>query len=93
MSDPHGRDVTIAAFMLDYECHLTDVDGLAPNSRKLHLLAVRGLLKTCFALGNIRWHELRFSHVAVFLMKEFKLYLAIGKQKLSFVRSESRQVR
>ena len=27
MSDPHGRDVTIAAFMLDYERHLTDVDG------------------------------------------------------------------
>jgi integrase/recombinase XerD len=72
MSDPHGRDVTIAAFMLDYERHLTDVDGLAPNSRKLHLRAVRGLLKTCFALGNICWHELRFSYVAEFLMKEFK---------------------
>jgi hypothetical protein len=63
---------TIAAFTADYERYLADFCGFAFNSRRLHLQVVRNFLATRFALGRIRWHQLRFSDFAEFLKKEFR---------------------
>jgi integrase len=72
MSDSQSRDVTIAVFTFDYERYLVDVRGLAPNSCRLHLRVVRGLLDVCFPSGDILWRDLRFSQMAEFLTKEFR---------------------
>jgi integrase len=71
MSDLDGRSLTIAAFVKEYENHLSDVRGLAPATCKLHLRVVRNLVVACFGFGEIVWPELRFSHLVEFLTKEF----------------------
>jgi integrase len=71
MSDSQGCDTTIAAFTLDYQRHLADVDGMAPNSCDLHLRLVRRMLTLRFPSGEIRWAQLAFSNVADFLTREF----------------------
>jgi integrase len=72
MSNSHRCDSTITAFAIDYHRYLVDVRGLAPNSCKLHLRVVGGLLHMCFPSDAIRWRDLRFSQIAEFLTKEFR---------------------
>jgi site-specific recombinase XerD len=63
---------TAADFVGDYERHLFEVRGLAPNSRKLHLRVVRYLFSACFPDGIIHWNDFHFSQVADFITSEFK---------------------
>jgi site-specific recombinase XerD len=72
MSRTQSGTVTSAAFIANYERHLADFCGLAFNSRRLHLQAIRNLLAMRFPSDQVRWRELRFSDLAEFLNKEFR---------------------
>lgn len=72
MSSLPNRDCSALDFVNDYERHLLEIRGLAPNSCKLHLRVVRYLFSTCFPDGGIRWDDFRFSQVADFIVSEFK---------------------
>ncbi|HEY3836577.1 MAG TPA: tyrosine-type recombinase/integrase [Bryobacteraceae bacterium] len=65
-------DLTIAAFLNQYEHYLVDVRGLARNSCRLHTRVVCTLLEACFTSGNVIWNALRFEQIAAFLTKEFR---------------------
>lgn len=72
MSNLLDHDYTTADFVDDYERHLLEVRGLAPNSCKLHLRVIRNLFSTSFPDGAIHWKDFGFGQVADFLASEFK---------------------
>jgi len=72
MTNSKRPDLTIMAFLNQYEHYLVDVRGLARNSCGLHMRVVCTLLEACFTSGNVIWNALRFEQIAAFLTKEFR---------------------
>jgi integrase len=65
-------DLTVAAFIKQYEHHLVEVRGLARNSCRLHMRVVRTLFEACVTSGKVIWNDLRFEQIAAFLTSEFR---------------------
>jgi len=72
MQRPSQKEVSLQAFLRDYDSYARDVRGLSAATREIHDRTIRRFCAFRFRNGRIVWSAVRFTDVVSFLAAEFE---------------------